>query len=122
MTAESSNGSSVDWRLDEARTAVVRNDADIGCCPISRAESDIVFAPAPKEHWAAKGTVEGTIRLWDLATGRELVHWQGHEVEVTALAFDPDGEVLISGSREGTVKLWNLPYIRKELAALGLDW
>jgi WD40 repeat protein len=45
-----------------------------------------------------------------------------HEAGVTALAFHPDGNTLVSGSKDGTLKPWNLPYIRKELAALGLDW
>jgi hypothetical protein len=70
----------------------------------------------------ASGDEDGTLHLWDVATGRERARWRAHEAEVTALAFSPDGQVLVSGSRDGTVKVWPLPYIRKELLGLGLDW
>jgi WD40 repeat protein len=46
----------------------------------------------------------------------------GHDAALTAFAFHPDGEVLVSGSSDGTMKLWDLPYIHKELADMGLDW
>jgi WD40 repeat protein len=71
----------------------------------------------------ASGDNDGTLHLWDAGTGRELAHWQAHSAAgITALAFHPDGHTLISGAADGTLKLWDLPYIRKELAALGLDW
>jgi hypothetical protein len=38
------------------------------------------------------------------------------------LPFHPDHILLVSGSATDTLMLWDLPYIRKELAALGLDW
>ena len=41
---------------------------------------------------------------------------------VTALLFSKDGNTVYSGSQAGALKLWNLPYIRKELRELGLDW
>ncbi len=41
---------------------------------------------------------------------------------MTALALSPDGRTLVSGSSEGAVRLWNLPMIRQELTALGLEW
>jgi WD40 repeat protein len=63
-----------------------------------------------------------TIRLWDPATAGELARWEAHESPVSALALSPDGRTLVSGSSDGMVKLWNLPLIRQELTALGLEW
>jgi RNA polymerase sigma factor (sigma-70 family) len=48
------------------------------------------------------------IRLWDLATGREVAHFEGHQADVTSLAFAPDGTHLVSGQRDGTVLVWDV--------------
>jgi WD40 repeat protein len=79
-------------------------------------------ALSPDTRWVASGSKDGGIRLWDVVTGRNVAQWTGHEAGVSALLFHPDGETLVSGGKDGTLKLWNLPFIRKELAALGLDW
>jgi WD40 repeat protein len=79
-------------------------------------------ALSPDGAWVASGRGNGQVALWDVATGRELARWEAHEAGVTALVFHPDGKILVSGSKDGVLKLWNLPFIRKELAALGLDW
>ena len=71
---------------------------------------------------AASGGQDKMIHLWDTVTGRELARWPGHDGEVTVLLFGHDGQTLYSGSQDGTLKLWNLPFIRKELKALNLDW
>jgi WD40 repeat protein len=76
----------------------------------------------PDSTVAASGGEAKMIHLWDVATGREFTRWQGHDGKVTALLFSRDGQFLYSGSQDGTLKIWNLPFIRKELKALGMDW
>jgi WD40 repeat protein len=51
-----------------------------------------------------------------------LARWEGHDADVTALAFRPDGRTLVSGAADGMLKLWDLDSIHRELAAMGLDW
>jgi WD40 repeat protein len=57
-----------------------------------------------------------------METGQEVARWQAHDAAVTALTFSPDGALLASGARDGRLRVWNVPWIRAELAKLGLDW
>ncbi len=50
----------------------------------------------------------GELALWDLNSNKELRRWKGHEGWVTKVAFNLDGQTLISGAEDGTLLLWNL--------------
>jgi serine/threonine protein kinase/tetratricopeptide (TPR) repeat protein len=52
-------------------------------------------------------SLDGTARLWDLATGRELRRlW--HPAGVRAVAVLPDGRRAVTGCHDGWVRLWDL--------------
>ena len=47
-----------------------------------------------------------TIKLWN-STGKLQVTLTGHEGNITAATFSPDGTQLATGSEDGTLKIWN---------------
>ncbi len=49
---------------------------------------------------------KGLLKLWDLATGRELRSFAGHTGPIYSVAYSPDGQFALTGS--GTLKLWEL--------------
>jgi WD40 repeat protein len=49
--------------------------------------------------------MDGTARLWDAVTGRELLTLEGHSGPFRSVAVLPGGR-LITQSADGTVKLW----------------
>jgi WD40 repeat protein len=49
-----------------------------------------------------------TVQVWDVATGKEVVSFQGHSSDIICLAFSPDGKRLATGSEDTTIMLWDL--------------
>jgi WD40 repeat protein len=48
------------------------------------------------------------VRLWEVATGREIATLRGHENYVWSVAFSPDGHTLVSGSSDNSIFLWDV--------------
>jgi hypothetical protein len=63
---------------------------------------------SPDGQLLASGSSDTTIKLRDVATGREIRTFSGHTGEVTGVVFSPDGTLLASGSLDKTVKLWDV--------------
>ena len=67
----------------------------------------LAFAPDGR-LLAAADQNEPVIRLWEVASGRQVALFEGHGNEVTSIAISPDGLWLASGSLDGTARLWEL--------------
>jgi WD40 repeat protein len=51
--------------------------------------------------------VDKTVRIWNVADGKELHKLDGHPYDVYAVAFSPDGKRLASLDYGGTLFLWD---------------
>jgi WD40 repeat protein len=63
------------------------------------------------------GSLDNTIKLWDVKTGKELQTLTGHSNWINSVAFSSDGSTLASGSLDNTIKLWDVK-TGKELQTL----
>ena len=52
------------------------------------------------------GSQDNTAKLWDAATGKEILSLPGHTQEVTSVSFSPDGRNVLTSSRDGTAIIW----------------
>ncbi len=69
-----------------------------------------VFCAAftPDGQRLVTGGADHTVRVWDVATGKQIHLLEGHRERVSALALSPDGKYCLSGSEDKTAILWDL--------------
>lgn len=66
------------------------------------------MAVSPDGVRLTSGHRHGGIKLWDLASGRELASVAGHRGRVSAIAFSADGKRLASSGEHGQIRVWPL--------------
>jgi WD40 repeat protein len=73
-------------------------------------DKDCIYSVAwsPDGKIIASGSYDKMVKLWDVASGKELKNLQDHIDAVFAVAFSPDGKHLASASQDRTVKIWDV--------------
>jgi RNA polymerase sigma factor (sigma-70 family) len=68
--------------------------------------SSVAFSP--DGSLLASASTDGTVKIWETATGKELLTLKGHQSQVNRVAFSPDRERLASGAADALVKVWDV--------------
>lgn len=108
----------VDWSPDGKSLATVNCEGVVRLWNLAGRETRIF---GKKEHvgmaisWSPNGKMlasagghDHAVRVWDPATGNELLSFRGHSDYVNSVSWSPDGTMLASGSQDKKIFLWNV--------------
>jgi WD40 repeat protein/mono/diheme cytochrome c family protein len=84
------------------------------------AHADTIFDLAVSADGKLLATAGGDklVKIWDLATRKEIAKLEGHVAQVLSLAFNADATLLVSGGADQQLKVWDVK-TRERINELG---
>jgi len=76
---------------------------------------------SPDARLLATSGKDHSVKLWDVATQKELATQAGHQASALGLAFSPDGSLLASASYDGTVGFLRVATGKAEAPLTGIN-
>ena len=85
-------------------------DAIWSCAQTLTGHNSWVMSTAfnPKTPTVVSGSLDDSIRVWNIQTGAQLYTLTGHSRGVNTVVVSPTGQILASCSDDDTVKVWDL--------------
>ncbi len=109
-------GWGIAFNADGTRLCVVDEKAGVGVYDVTgwrlmynlRGHTDQVRTAhfSPNGKMLATASLDGTVRLWDMETGRAIRTLPVGDERCTGVAFRPDSKQIATGCHDGTVKVW----------------
>ncbi len=66
--------------------------------------------PVQTVNSAGGAPIEKTVRVWDVASAKEILALPGYKDSVTSIVFSPDGKMLATGNNEDQkIRIWESP-------------
>jgi len=96
----SSNGTS--FRMWDLQTGNVQT-VEVGKAPVPAVKF------SPDGRIVMVGVHDGSVRLFETATGKELRRLDKHTHNTICVCFTPDGRLAASGGRDNLIRIWQLP-------------
>lgn len=89
------------WDVAAARPKVVTTIQ-------GHADTILAIAFSPDGSTIASASYDKLVKLWDIATGKQIKSLKEHSDAVYAVAFMPDGKRLVSAAGDRTLKVWDV--------------
>jgi RNA polymerase sigma factor (sigma-70 family) len=94
----------------DAAPALVGQEGQVKCVGFSRDGGTVAW-----------GMKDGAVKLWDIASKKELRHFGLHKHQVWCVALSPSGQRIAAVDHFGTLKVLNVATQREELVAQNHD-
>jgi WD40 repeat protein len=66
----------------------------------------VAFSPDGRR--ALSGSLDKTVRLWEVESGHAVRLLEGHSDSVESVAFSPDGRRALSAAENGVMRVWDV--------------
>ena len=120
-TSENTQVTAMCWSPDGRRLAVGKADGSVlisdmqGATLVEQLNAHIGAVQsldwsANGRRLASGGERDQTVKIWNSATGEELLSLRGHEALITAVKWSPQGKRLASASWDGVIKIWDASF------------
>jgi WD40 repeat protein len=76
----------------------------------------------PNGRMVLTGGTDGTARVWDAATKKQIGPALSHEGHVSSVRFSLDGQTILTASHDGSVRLWEVPLSMNDNVDLLILW